>query len=73
MKLLDKNALKPVAEVSLFERKQALRNVYRIAKIWDIYHAIHMLDTLLFTSIISVEAYSSLICILKKQSEQEWY
>ena len=62
-----------VAEVSRYNRKQALKEVYRVAKIWDSMHATHMLNILMFTEVISCNAYANINRFLCKQIDQGWY
>lgn len=62
-----------VAEVSRYNRKQALKEVYRVARIWGDIHAGHMLDILMFMDVISYSAYRNINRFLRRQSEQGWY
>lgn len=62
-----------VTEVSRYNRKQALKEVYRVARIWDSLHATHMLNILMFTEVISSNAYTNINRFLRKQIEQGWY
>ncbi len=62
-----------VAEVNRYNRKRALREVYRVARIWDDSHAMHMLTILMQIDVISCSAYRSINAFLRRQSEQGWY
>nr|DAF76472.1 MAG TPA: hypothetical protein [Caudoviricetes sp.] len=62
-----------VAEVNRYNRKRALREVYRVARIWGDSHAMHMLTILMQIDVISCSAYRSINAFLIRQSEQGWY
>ena len=62
-----------VAKVSRYNRKRALKEVYRIARIWDHSHVIHMLNILMDMGVISCSAYRNINRFLRRQSEQGWY
>lgn len=69
----ENNTFEIVAETTRINRKLALLEICKTAKIWGTNHATHMLEVLMYIDVISPSAYTSINKFLRKQYKQGWY